>query len=107
VSRGDVVRLPADRRARGHEQRGARYAVVIQSDELEPLSTVIVAPTSRSAIATDFRPAVSIEHTTTRVLSEQIFRVDRLRLPEPTHRLTPAEMAEVDQALRIVLDLRT
>lgn len=36
--RGDVYRLRAPKDARGHEQSGSRYAVVVQSDDL-PLST--------------------------------------------------------------------
>jgi mRNA interferase MazF len=107
VNRGDVVRFPAGRRARGHEQRGARYAVVVQSDELEPLSTVIVAPTSRSAIATDFRPRVEVLGTRTWVMPEQIRVVDRSHLTDPVDRLSAAEMAELDDALRVVLGLRT
>ena len=47
--RGEVFRLPAPRGARGHEQRGARFAVVVQADEFLDLSTVLVSPTSASA----------------------------------------------------------
>ena len=39
VVRGEVFRLPASSRARRREQRGARYAVVVQADELLGLST--------------------------------------------------------------------
>ena len=46
--RGEVYRLPA--RGKGHEQRGRRYAVVIQPDWLT-LSTWIVAFTSTRARA--------------------------------------------------------
>ncbi|WP_139811621.1 type II toxin-antitoxin system PemK/MazF family toxin, partial [Mycobacterium avium] len=53
--RGEVFRLRAPRPARGHEQSGSRYAVVVQSDQL-PLSTWLVAPTSTSARAASFRP---------------------------------------------------
>ena len=37
--RGDVYQLRSPRGTRWHEQRGARYAVVVQSDDL-PLSTL-------------------------------------------------------------------
>lgn len=56
--RGEVFRLPASGRTRGHEQRGARFAVVVQADDLLGLSTVLVAPTSTSARAATFRPAI-------------------------------------------------
>jgi hypothetical protein len=31
--RGEVIRLPPPKSARGHEQRCAHYAVVVQADE--------------------------------------------------------------------------
>ena len=68
--RGEVYRLRSPRGARGHEQAGVRYAVVVQSDLL-PLSTWLVAPTSTSARAATFRPEVSIEGRSTKVLAEQ------------------------------------
>src|SRR5215471_445432 len=68
--RGEVFRLRAPRRGRGHEQAGSRYAVLIQSDHL-PLSTWLVAPTSTSAGAASFRPEVEIDGRAARVLAEQ------------------------------------
>jgi len=38
--RGEVFRLPPPKSARGHEQRGARFAVVVQADEFLGLSTL-------------------------------------------------------------------
>jgi mRNA interferase MazF len=105
VTRGDVyrVRLPG---RRGREQRGARFAVIVQTDELSALSTTIVAPTSRSAAAATFRPEIHIAgETTTRVLVEQLRAVDLERLGEHSGRLSPDERRAVDDALEIVLDL--
>jgi mRNA interferase MazF len=68
--RGEVFRLRAPRDIRGHQQRGSRHAVVVQSDQL-PLSTCLVAPTSTSARAASFRPEVEIAGQITRVLAEQ------------------------------------
>lgn len=59
VVRGEVFRLPSPRRARGHEQRGARYAVVAQADEFLALSTVLISPTSTGARAASFRPSIT------------------------------------------------
>ncbi|WP_218158677.1 type II toxin-antitoxin system PemK/MazF family toxin [Streptosporangium canum] len=56
--RGDVYRLRAPRDAVGHEQRGERFAVLLQSDFLSMLSTLIVAPTSASAGPAIFRPEI-------------------------------------------------
>lgn len=102
--RGEIFRLRAPRGSRGHEQSGARYAVVIQSDEL-PLSTLLVAPTSTAARAAAFRPEVEIAGRVTRVLAEQTGAVDPSRLGEGVGYLSFEEMRRVDAALRIVMDL--
>ncbi|MGH9208978.1 MAG: type II toxin-antitoxin system PemK/MazF family toxin [Acidimicrobiales bacterium] len=102
--RGEVYRLRAPRRTRGHEQSGSRYAVVVQSDQL-PLSTWLVAPTSTSARASSFRPEVEIHGGITRVLAEQTAAVDPGRLGSSAGYLSLEEMRRVDAALRIVLSL--
>jgi mRNA interferase MazF len=101
--RGEVFRLPAPRRARGHEQRGARYALVIQADEFLELSTVLVAPTSRSAAPATFRPTVDLLGEETRIVVEQSTVVDPQRLGASVGRLEAAEMSAVDDALRLLL----
>ena len=102
--RGDIYRLPARRDALGHEQRGPRYGVVIQNDDL-PLSTVVVAPTSTSAKAASFRPEIDMAGTVTRVLPEQARAIDMRFLGEFAGRLSHEELVELDDALRTVLAL--
>ena len=102
--RGEVFRLRAPRDARGHEQDGPRYAVVVQSDLL-PLSTWLVAPTSTSARPATFRPEVEVAGRTTRILAEQTAAVDPQRLGERVGELTFDEQRRVDAALRLVLEL--
>lgn len=103
--RGDVFRLGAPRGARGHEQSGRRYAVIVQADELESLSTWLVAPTSTSARAATFRPEVEIQGRRTRVLAEQASAVDPSRLGERVGHLAFDELRAVDAALRLVMSL--
>jgi mRNA interferase MazF len=105
VTRGDVhrVRLPS---RRGHEQHGPRYAVLVQADELLELSTVLVAPTSRSVRAATFRPEVEIAGERTRVMVEQLRALDVQRLDDFAGRLSVSEMRDVDDALSLVLALR-
>jgi len=103
--RGEIFRLPAPRAARGHEQRGARYAVIIQADEFLDLSTVLVSPTSASARATSFRPTITLDGQETRVLVEQTTVVDPGRLGRSAGRLDAGELRAVDEALMIVLGL--
>ena len=102
--RGDVFRLRAPRDARGHEQAGPRFAVVVQSDDV-PLSTWLVAPTSTSARPASFRPEVRVAGHATRVLTEQTAAVDPVRLGDSAGRLTYDELRRVDAALRLVLDI--
>jgi mRNA interferase MazF len=103
--RGDVFRLRAARDAKGHEQQGVRYAVVVQSDDLL-LSTWLVAPTSTSRAPATFRPEVEIDGSRARVLLEQTQAVDPdVLLGEFVGRLGAAELASVDEALRVVLGL--
>lgn len=104
MTRGDVyrIRLPD---GRGHEQRGPRYAVIVQAEALLGLSTALVAPTSRSAAAATFRPEVHVAGNATRVLVEQLRAVDLRRLDRQVGRLTPEEQRAVDEALELVLAL--
>ncbi len=103
--RGEVFRLPTPSGTRGHEQRGARYAVIVQADELLGLSTVLVAPTSTSARAASFRPVIELDGTQTRVLTEQTTVVDPQRLGQSAGRLDAREIRAIDDALSLVLDL--
>lgn len=103
--RGEVFRLPAPRGTRGREQRGARYAVVVQADEFMALSTTLVAPTSTSARPATFRPTISLDDTETRVLVEQTTVVDPERLGRSAGRLDADELRAVDEALALVLGL--
>jgi mRNA interferase MazF len=103
--RGEVFRLPPRGRARGHEQRGARYAVIVQADEFLELSTTLVAPTSRSARPASFRPTITVAREETRVLVEQTTVVDPQRLGRSAGRLDASELRAVDEALLLVLGL--
>jgi mRNA interferase MazF len=103
--RGDVFRLPAPRSTRGREQRGARFAVVVQADEFLHLSTTLVAPTSASAAAATFRPVISVDGEDTRVLVEQTTVVDPQRLGRSAGRLEVSELLAVDEALALILGI--
>jgi mRNA interferase MazF len=86
-------------------QRGARYAVVVQSEDLLGLSTVLVSPTSTRARPASFRPLIELKGVATRVLVEQTTVVDPQRLGPSVGRLEAAELLAVDEALRLVLAL--
>jgi mRNA interferase MazF len=103
--RGEILRLPGPRRARGREQRGARYAVVLQANEFLDLSTTIVAPTSASAAPASFRPVIELDGQETRVLVEQTTVVDPERLGRSAGRLSVMELRVVEEALALILGL--
>lgn len=103
--RGDVYRLKAPKDVRGHERAGARFAVVVQSDDL-PLSTWVIAPTSTGRREATFRPEIEIDGVRTRVMVEQITVIDpETRLGQFAGRLSGAELREVNAALLTVLGL--
>lgn len=93
------------RATRGGEQRGSRYAVIVQADELLALSTVLVAPTSVSAPARSFRPVIEVRGEQTRVLVEQTTAIAGERLGASVGRLAAQEIGAVDAALTTVLGL--
>ena len=100
--RGDLYRLRPVKDAVGHEQRGPRYAVAVQSDAIL-LSTLIVAPTSTSAQPAIFRPEIEMDGTRTLVLIDQMRAVDASRLGDFAGRLDAAETGEVDRAVKLIL----
>ena len=102
--RGDVHRLRAPRGTRGGEQRGPRYAVVLQSDDLL-LSTLIVAPTSRSAPPRIFRPTITIAAQLSQVLVEQVTAVAPERLGPLVGHVSRDELEAINASLRLALEL--
>ena len=104
MRRGEIyaLRLP---KGLGHEQRGPRFGVVVQSDAFLPRSVVLVAPTSRSARPASFRPEIEIGNDSTRILVEHVGAVDLSRLGDLAGRLTAEEQWGVDAALLTVLGL--
>jgi mRNA interferase MazF len=103
--RGEIFRLPSPRATRGHEQRGARFAVIVQAEEFLGLSTTLIAPTSTSARAASFRPTITIDGADTRVLVEQTTVVDPERLGSSAGRLEANELRAVDDALTLILGI--
>jgi mRNA interferase MazF len=69
------------------------------------LSTVLVAPTSRSSAPRIFRPTINIDGDDTQVLVEQTSAVAHERLGEFVGRLRHDELDAIDEALRLVLEL--
>jgi mRNA interferase MazF len=69
------------------------------------LSTVLVAPTSRSAQPAIFRPTITLNNEPTRILIEQTSAVAPERLGEFVGRVSHDEMVALSDGLRLVLEL--
>jgi len=69
------------------------------------LSTVLVAPTSRSAPPRIFRPTIAVGGEPTQVLVEQTAAVATERLGEFVGRVTYDELNAINDGLRLVLEL--
>ncbi len=69
------------------------------------LSTLLVAPTSRSAPSRSFRPTITINGEETQVLVEQTSAVAPERLGEFIGRVSLDELAKINDALRLALEL--
>lgn len=102
--RGDVHSIVLPKR-RGRVQHGSRFAVIVQADDLLSLSTIVVCPTSQSVQPASFHPEIGLEGKRIRVLCEMVGAVDANRLGDHAGHLSVAELAAIDDALALVLDL--
>ena len=104
--RGDVHRLTAHD-ARGHEQHGPRFAVVVLASRFDHLSTWLVVPTSTRARPFAFRPTIEIPgHGETLALCDALTAVDpQARLGELVGYLQLEAVQRIDYALSGLLDL--
>jgi mRNA interferase MazF len=79
--------------------------VIVQSDSLLALSTIVICPTSQSAPSASFHPEIDLDEEPTKVLCEMAGAVDGGHLGDQVGHLTVDEMAAVDDALALVLGL--
>ena len=102
--RGDVnaITLP---RGRGRVQHGRRFAVIVQTDDLLALSTVVICPTSMSAPPASFHPEIELSGERTRVLCEMVGAIDARNLGQQHAHLAYDELRAIDDALLLVLGL--
>lgn len=90
--------------ARGHEQRGRRYGLVVSPGDVD-WTVVTVVPTSTSARATVFRPTLEVAGTPTRFLVDQIRTIDVNYVGELVDLLSRDELLEVEAAMASYLGL--
>ena len=104
IFRGAIYQIKALPTARGREQLGERYGVVIQSDRFAS-SLVTIAMTSTRAGHAIYRPQITLGGQGTRILTDQIFSHDPSRLGKFAGALEGDEITELDRALMLKLGL--
>ena len=98
------LRRPPD--ARGHEQAGKRFAVVVLASRYAHLSQWLVVPTSTRAAPAPYRPQIVVAGQPTLVLCDALVSVDPTqRLGDPVDYLSLPAMRDIDESLALLLDL--
>ena len=114
IHRGQVyfVRLNP---VQGREQAGTRPVLVVSADAInrQPLVVTVVAGTDSANVPRDYPTNVRVRARETGLPNDTVFlcfqlrSLDTSRFTMPPAGAIPAEkMREVDEALRLVLDLR-
>lgn len=103
MEKGDIYRIhpyPAS-----YSRQEIRLGVIVQSNALLKLSTVLIAPISQNAQCSSFRPKITIKGETAHILIDQIWPIEVSRFGQLVAQLSPEENWAIEEALKIVLDL--
>ncbi|WP_322645508.1 type II toxin-antitoxin system PemK/MazF family toxin [Oerskovia flava] len=91
--------------ARGHEQGGRRYGLVLSPTDF-PWSVATIVPTSTRAHRTQFRPELEVADQTTVFLIDQVRTIDvDYIVGDPVDYLHHDDLAKVEDALSRYLGL--
>jgi mRNA interferase MazF len=80
--------------------------VIVQTDDLLALSTVVICPTSTSVPPASFHPEIDLDGEPTRVLCEMVGAIDARNLGQHVVHLGCGELRAVEDALLLVLGLQ-
>ena len=103
--KGSVYSLRRPRDARGHEQAGKRFAVVVLASRYAHMSQWLVVPTSTRAALAPYRPQIVVAGQRTLALCDALIAVDPTRLADPVDYLSLPALREIDESLALLLDL--
>jgi mRNA interferase MazF len=111
AKRGEVWLVDLGTPREDHEQAGRRPALIFQTDDLSPLSTVVMIPLSTKLKRAGSANTVLIpakeagqEHSSI-ALCHQIRALDRRKLVHKIGELSPARLSEIELAVMFVLGL--
>src|SRR5258708_22674831 len=109
AKRGEVWLVDLGKPKEDHEQAGRRPAVMLQTDDLSPLSTVVIIPLTTQLKRAGFATTVLIpakeagqDHASV-TLCHQIRALDRRKLIRKIGELTPERLSEIEIAVIFVL----
>jgi len=114
VSRGQVYFVNLSP-TQGREQKGQRPVLVVSSDSIsrQPLGVTVVVGADAANVPRDYPTNIRVSASETGLPKDTVFLCFQLRsldpsrfLDEPAGNLPAKRMAELDQALRLVLALR-
>ena len=111
AQRGEVWLVDLGQPKEDHEQAGRRPAVVLQTNDLTPLSTVVTIPLTTQLKRAGFANTVSIpareagQERDSVALCHQIRALDRRKLIRKIGELAPERLSEIELAVLFVLGL--
>lgn len=106
---GDVYRVDLGRGRKGREQRGPRFAIVVQHDDFQWPSTRLCVLTSTSAQPSRFNVLVTVADEPTYALATQAQSLDvetRLSGDRLVGRLRADELDDIRRALFMLISGR-
>lgn len=109
--RGEVWLVDLGQLKGDHEQAGRRPAVVLQTDDLSPLSTVVIIPLTTQPRQAGLANTVLIpareagQDRDSVALCHQIRALDRRKLIHKIGELAPERLSEIELAVLFVLGL--
>lgn len=111
AKRGEIWLVDLGQPKDDHEQAGRRPAIIVQTDDLSPLSTVVVIPLTSQTRRAGFQNTVLIpareagqDHDSV-ALCHQIRAVDRRKLIHKIGELASERLSEMELAVMFVLGL--
>ena len=111
VQHGEVRLIDLGQPKEDHEQAVRRPAVIFQTDDLWPLSTVVIIPLTTQARRAGFANTVLIpareagQDRDSVALCHQIRALDRRKLIHKIGELAPERLSEIELAVAFVLGL--
>lgn len=109
--RGEVWLVDLGQPKEDHEQAGRRPAIILQTDDLSPLSTVVIIPLTAQSRRAGFANTVLIsakeagQDRDSVALCHQIRALDRRKLIHKIGELAPERMSEIELVIMFVLGL--